>query len=188
MENCLDSPKLKKDAQRLVRGVLERDDFEATLRLALTGAGLCLAEDGDAFRVSLVLERLHGGIRIHGTVKGTLTMECSRCLERFGQPVDLSIDEVYRLQEGPATARPPASSEVVEDDSYEVREGILDLNSALNDAIMLSVPMKPLCRPDCKGLCASCGGNLNVEDCDCVTEGIDPRLEMLRRFLDRDQG
>jgi uncharacterized protein len=188
MENCLDSPKLKIDVLRLVRGLLEQDNFEATLRLALTDAGLCPAEEGDTFHVSLVLERLHGGIRVHGTVKGTVTMECSRCLERFGQTVNLNIDEVYRLQEGPAPIRPPASSEVVEDDSYVVYEGILDLNAALSDAIMLSVPMKPLCRQDCKGLCASCGGNLNVEDCDCVTEEIDPRLAVLRRLLDRDQG
>ena len=188
MENCLDSPKLRIDVLRLVRGILERDDFEATLRLALTDEGLCPAEDGDIFQVSLVLERLHGGIRAHGTVKGSIAMECSRCLERFSQPIDLKFDEVYRLQEGPAPAKPPASSEVLEDDSYVVYEGILDLNPALNDAIMLSVPMKPLCREDCKGLCVSCGVNLNAEDCDCVPEELDPRLEVLRSLLDRDQG
>lgn len=188
MENCLDSPKLKIDVQRLVRGVLDRDDFEATLQLALTDDGVCLAENGDPFHVSITLDRLHGGIRVEGKVEGALDMECSRCLERFKFPVELYIDEVYRLPEGQASTRPLPSSEVVEDDSYQVREGILDLNPALNDAIILSVPMKPLCRDDCKGLCPLCGNNRNTDECDCVDEDIDPRLEVLKRLLDRDQG
>ncbi len=188
MENCLDSPKLKIDVQRLVRGILDRDDFDATLRLALAEDGLCPTESGDPFHISLVLERFHGGIRVHGPVIGALGLQCSRCLDKFDQPVHLDIDEVYRLPDGVVAAKMKGSSEVVEDDSYQVREGVLDLNPALNDAIMLSLPMKPLCIPECRGLCPSCGVNLNVESCACVTEEIDPRLEVLRRLLDRDQG
>ncbi len=183
MENCLDSPKLKVDVSRLVRGTVTEDDFEATLRLALTDEGLCLTESGDPFHLRLKLARLHGGIRVYGQVTGALSLECSRCLERFAFPVHLAVDEIYRL------GMEAAGRQVVsEDDSYEVHEGILDLNPALNDTVMLAVPMKPLCRPDCRGLCPECGANLNAETCDCVTEEIDPRLEVLRRFLDREQG
>ncbi len=187
MDECLNSPKLKIDVGRLIRGILDRDDFDATLRLALTETGLCPADSGDIFRIHLELERLHGGIRVHGMVKGALKMECSRCLKSFEQPVVINMDEVYRLGEGSEVVR-HISSEMVEDDSYRVRDGILDLNPALNDAIMLAVPMKPLCRPDCQGLCPICGADGNLQGCECVEEDIDPRLEVLKRLLDREQG
>ncbi len=187
MDDCLNSPKLKIDVGRLIGGVLDRDDFEATLRLAITDEGLCLADNGDPFRVRLELERLHGGIRVHGTVKGTVAMECSRCLEPFEQPLVVNLDEVYRFTDAQETAR-HVSSERVEDDSYRVQEGILDLNQALNDAITLAVPMKPLCLPDCRGICPLCGVNRNLQGCECVEEEIDPRLEVLKRLLDREQG
>ena len=68
---------------------------------------------------------------------------------------------------------------------YVVGEnGYIDLAPLVRELAMLDMPMQPLCRPDCHGLCMTCGQNLNEKDCDCETEEIDPRLVALRDLLD----
>ncbi|QQY80766.1 uncharacterized protein EDD65_10597 [Keratinibaculum paraultunense] len=64
----------------------------------------------------------------------------------------------------------------------------VDLTDDILDMVILSLPMKPLCKKDCKGLCPKCGINLNKRKCDCVLEGIDPRLEKLKDFVPKEGG
>ena len=61
--------------------------------------------------------------------------------------------------------------------------GVLDLTEALREQILLALPMQPLCRADCQGLCVQCGKNLNEGTCDCVQDTIDPRLVKLKELL-----
>ena len=63
------------------------------------------------------------------------------------------------------------------------REGTIDLKEDVREAIILAFPLKPLCRPECRGLCPHCGRNLNEEKCECREEKIDPRLAKLKELL-----
>ncbi len=81
-----------------------------------------------------------------------------------------------------------------DDDEAEVREAdtgvsfykndTIDLGEIMRDEFYLALPMKPLCRADCKGLCPVCGVNRNRETCTCREEWIDPRMEPLKKFLE----
>ena len=71
-----------------------------------------------------------------------------------------------------------------DDDTYVVvSDERLDLEELLREDILLELPSKYLCSPDCKGLCPKCGKNLNEGDCGCEAEEIDPRLEVLKSLL-----
>jgi uncharacterized protein len=118
--------------------------------------------------------RVQGGILVQGIVDSQLGLECVRCLEPFVLPITLELEETFRLPG--ASLRP--------DVLYAVREdGWLDLTPLLREQSWLSIPMKPLCHPDCKGLCPQCGVNLNLESCTCERTSIDPRLALLKELL-----
>ncbi len=81
---------------------------------------------------------------------------------------------------------PQASTEAereIEEDDLETsyyRDDQIDLNELMREQFYLALPMKPLCREDCKGLCAQCGTNLNTGTCDCAPVWEDPRLAALK--------
>lgn len=114
-----------------------------------------------------------------GRVKTTLEMPCSRCLEPFTIDVDAPFDLRYQPH---AEHHGAGEREVEADDMdtafYENDE--IDLGQLMEEQFYLSLPMKPLCQEDCKGLCSNCGTNLNKATCDCNTKWEDPRLEALK--------
>jgi uncharacterized protein len=114
-----------------------------------------------------------------GTVKTTLELPCSRCLEPFLSPVDASFDLRYHPQ---AENIGEGEREVHDDDLstafYQNDE--IDLEQLMKEQFQLSLPMKPLCADDCKGLCPVCGTNLNRETCSCSRTWDDPRLAALK--------
>ena len=117
--------------------------------------------------------------RLVGRVRTELELTCSRCAEPYRLPVDAAFDQRYL----PASeASTQAESEVEEDDletSY-YSEDQIDLNELMREQFYLALPMKPLCREDCRGLCAQCGMNLNTGTCDCAPVWEDPRLAALK--------
>ena len=117
--------------------------------------------------------------RLVGNTVTTLEVPCSRCLEALTVPVDTSFD--LRYQPHSANAGKP-DQEIEEDDLttafYENDE--IDLGQLMEEQFYLSLPMKPLCTVDCKGLCPGCGTNRNRSSCDCTSEWLDPRLAALR--------
>ena len=64
-------------------------------------------------------------------------------------------------------------------DTYPLRHDEIDLEPMVHDAVLLELPQAPLCRPDCRGLCPTCGADLNAQSCDCDQNPIDPRWEAL---------
>ena len=120
-------------------------------------------------------------VRLTGQIQTTLSTDCSRCLEPFSIDVDAAIDSMFL----PASAnKAEADDEVAAEDlgvSY-YRDDIIDLGEMMREQFYLTLPMKPLCRPDCLGLCPVCGINRNRETCACQTEWVDPRLDALRQF------
>jgi uncharacterized protein len=128
----------------------------------------------DFLRGALQVIRVQGGLLVLGTVESQLGLECVRCLEPFVLPIALELEETFRL---PGMSLGPDASYVVGDDGW------LDLAPLLREQAWVAIPMKPLCRSDCKGLCSQCGANLNLESCACERERIDPRLALLKDLL-----
>jgi uncharacterized protein len=125
-------------------------------------------------RGTIRVVRVQGGLLVRGIVGSQLGLECVRCLESFVLPITLGLEEIFGL--AGAGPRP--------DISYAVSDnGWLDLAPLLREQAWLAIPMKPLCRPDCKGLCPQCGANLNVESCACESARVDPRLAKLKELL-----
>jgi len=110
-----------------------------------------------------------------------VALECSRCLEPVMYPVKASF--TYTLV--------PEGSDIAEEDISEsdedlnvghYREDVIDLEILVLEQIVLRIPIKPLCRDGCKGLCVHCGINLNTASCGCETEVFNPRFAELRNF------
>jgi uncharacterized protein len=117
--------------------------------------------------------------RLAGSVRTMLEMPCSRCLEPFRTLIDAPFDLRYQPHSKIAAE---AEREVEEDDLttafYEHEE--IDLAQLMHEQFYLALPMKPLCEDQCKGLCPTCGANLNRATCDCQPHWEDPRLAVLK--------
>ena len=121
--------------------------------------------------------------RLVGRVKTTLECACSRCLEPFSVPVDAPFDLLF-LPIAENTG--DEEQEVAEDDvgvSY-YRDDAIDLGDVMREQFFLALPMKPLCREDCRGLCPVCGSNRNREPCECQGGWVDPRMAPLKKLLE----
>ncbi len=129
------------------------------------------------------LDRDPEGITFEGEIATVATLTCSRCLESYRLPLQLHFGLLYT-----SAPEPAAKGESRVDEGEITRthyDGYrIDLNELLSEQIYLGVPLKPLCRPDCPGLCQRCGANLNEGACGCSEEPVgDPRLQVLKRLL-----
>jgi uncharacterized protein len=136
----------------------------------------------DPVRVSLEIAKDEDRYRVQGRATTALEVECSRCLEPFPAPIDASFDLRY-LPQGDARGD---DVEIADEDLSTAfyHADRLDLGQLLEEQFYLALPMKPLCREDCAGLCSECGANLNVRACGCTRTWQDPRLLGLRGLLD----
>jgi uncharacterized protein len=119
--------------------------------------------------------------RLVGRVRTELELTCSRCVEPYRFPIDAGFDQRYLPS---SEASGDAEREIEEDDletSYYAEDQI-DLSELMREQFYLALPMKPLCREDCNGLCAQCGTNLNTGTCDCAPVWEDPRLAALKHL------
>ncbi|MBQ4528667.1 MAG: DUF177 domain-containing protein [Clostridia bacterium] len=98
---------------------------------------------------------------------------CSRCLDPVDEELDFNIKEVFSKTE----------LENENDDVIILNSNEIDLKEIAEQAFCCALPITCLCSEDCKGLCSSCGCNLNTETCSCETDDIDPRLAALKDFL-----
>jgi uncharacterized protein len=135
-------------------------------------------------RLVCQVEKAEVQVRLAGRLTAMLELTCSRCLEPLPWPVDAAFDLTYLPQ---AQNVGEGEIEVEEDDlATAFYEGeAIDLGQLMREQFYLSLPMKPLCRPSCAGLCPECGANLNAERCGCRHEWEDPRLAVLKRWLER---
>ena len=123
-------------------------------------------------------------VRLTGRVKTTLETACSRCLESFTIPVDAPFDLMFL----PAAPDGADGEGEIENDDVGVshyKDDVIDLGEVMREQFFLALPMKPLCQPDCKGLCPVCGANRNREQCGCESEWVDPRMAGLKNLLER---
>ena len=122
--------------------------------------------------------RTHRGILVQGTLKGKIPAECSRCLKVFDFPITINLEEeffpIIDVNSGVPLEIPDEPGGFTIDEHH-----LLDLSEAIRQNALLAVPMKPLCRKDCAGLCQQCGKDLNQGQCDCDKDEIDPRWAKL---------
>lgn len=120
-----------------------------------------------------------GEIRVEGHVEGTLTGDCDRCLEPVVVPVDCRFDLLYRPD------FENESGEEIEIDEEESEVGFyegagLELAEIVREQVLLSLPARRLCSAGCKGLCAVCGQNRNIKECQCQPSLADERWAALK--------
>jgi len=129
-------------------------------------------------RLSFDVLKEHTRFRLVGTVSTALELLCSRCLEPYRLPLEVAFDLMYLPQRENVGE---GETEVGEDDlgTAYYRDDTIDLSGLMREQFYLALPMKPLCTDTCRGLCPSCGANLNESACECEPRRVDPRLEGL---------
>ncbi|MDH4027761.1 MAG: DUF177 domain-containing protein [Nitrospirota bacterium] len=147
-----------------------------------------LDEDASADVAHAVLDisRLGAKVLVNGTVTVQLTSRCGRCLKEFPYPVEAVFSEEYDpyVETG---IEGEGETAVVPDLSFYVDDEI-DIDELIKEQVLLSVPMKPLCSPECRGICPKCGKDLNEGTCGCETKGTDPRLAPLEKLREAMKG
>jgi uncharacterized protein len=128
------------------------------------------------------LMRTNRGIVADARILTRVRQQCSRCLDDLTTQISARFSEEYfptvDLRTGQPIARPEGGDGFMLTEAHE-----LDIAEPVRQAVLLAQPMKPLCRPDCRGLCPQCGQNLNLGQCACAPEPADPRLAKLADWL-----
>ena len=145
-------------------------DEDAVLPLSLTLANAGV--DGDA-AVHARIRSLTDGVVVRGTARVVADLVCKRCLTAWSEPMEVPFEQVYR--------RRPEDG----DDELPVIDGhTIDLEPAVHDEVSLALPSCPTCRPDCAGLCAVCGTDLNEAPCDGHGEGVESPFAALKQLFE----
>jgi uncharacterized protein len=131
--------------------------------------------------LSVVVRKDRQQFRLVGRVKTVIELSCSRCLDGFAASVDEAFDVLYL----PHTPAGSGEERMVEDDDLSTAfysDNVIDLGQLMQEQCYLAVPMKPLCRDDCRGLCPVCGTNFNTGSCECRPAWVDSRLAVLEQL------
>ncbi len=148
-------------------------NYEVSETYDVTGEG-----NGSLVEGEVKLTRTGRGILVQGTLHTTVKITCSRCLCLFDCPLTIEIEEEYfpviDVSSGMPAPEPEEPGALTIDEHH-----ILDLTEAIRQNALLAIPMKPLCREECAGLCVQCGKDLNVGQCDCQQTSMDSRWSKL---------
>ncbi|MBV4418046.1 DUF177 domain-containing protein [Clostridium tyrobutyricum] len=121
------------------------------------------------------LEKTDHMITLNGKVSGVLELTCSRCLKKFAHAINININERF------------TDKKIVDcdEDIFFINDGYIDITQIIENNIILALPIKRLCKENCKGLCPKCGTNLNDSTCNCKENDIDPRWEKLKDMFSK---
>jgi uncharacterized protein len=145
------------------------------------GAGLVLVPVGADVALDLRFEAVTEGVLVTGSAVAPLTGECARCLDPVASAMEVAFQELYLYEPG-------AGDEEADGEERFLAGDLLDLEPAFRDAVVLALPLSPLCREDCPGLCPDCGAHLAQAGPDHRHgENTDPRWAALRRLDVSDQ-
>lgn len=123
-------------------------------------------------------------IRLRGRLSAGLELQCARCLEPVGQNVDRKFELLYRPLGTDAGRDELSVTDAEAEIGYYQGQGVL-LEDVVREQVLLALPLRAICRENCKGLCPQCGKNLNQEQCTCTVPADDPRWEALKDIRSR---
>ncbi|CAN1515469.1 COG1399 Predicted metal-binding, possibly nucleic acid-binding protein [Microbacteriaceae bacterium] len=154
----------------LTRRPGQMKELELDIELAIPmGQGAATVPAGETIELNLRLESVHDGILATGEVDSTAMADCSRCLEPLKLAVEVDFQELFAYS-------------LEQEDDFLVQDEKIDLEQAITDAVVLSLPFKPVCSEDCLGLCSECGVKL-AEDPEHVHQAQnDSRWSELESF------
>jgi uncharacterized protein len=135
---------------------------------------------GADVELDLRLEAVMEGVLVSGTVRVPLAGECARCLEPISESVEVEFQELFVYPD-------TRSGGHAEDDERRLEGDLMDLEPVLRDTVVLDLPLSPLCREDCPGLCSECGVRLADAEPDHHHDAVDPRWAALRGLIDDDR-
>ncbi len=151
--------------QGVVQGSFE-EDFHAGAEAAL----------------DLHLIRTGKNVQLTGDAHIQLRPSCDRCLENFDRHLDVAL-QVHMAPRKDLDFADDDEEHEPDDVNFSFYDGEeIDLSHILHEILLLEIPLRYLCREDCKGLCPQCGKNLNVETCSCQSKPVDPRFAALKQL------
>ncbi len=122
---------------------------------------------------------------VDGEIQTDVKLECGRCLIDFTMPVSAEVEEEFRLEKvGDAFQALPLDEEDVE--SPLVHNNLFDVQELVRQDLLTALPIQPLCRPDCQGLCPTCGENLNMRKCLCPPAEPESPFKALASLLEEE--
>ncbi len=115
-------------------------------------------------------------ILVSGDINTAVQLSCSRCLKPFDLPIDAGYNQEFCHEKDKS----------INEECRLFDGGIIDFTQTVTEELILSLPMKWLCQEECQGLCPYCGKDRNENSCNCKEEDVDPRLEVLKKFFDKE--
>ncbi|MET8679456.1 YceD family protein [Streptomyces sp. NPDC004647] len=144
--------------------------------------------DDATVELDLRLESVMEGVLVTGTARAPLTGECVRCLEPLERELDADFQEMFSYPDADVRSREAESGDDAEDeDTLFLEDGLFDLEPVLRDAVVLALPLQPVCREDCPGLCSECGARL-ADDPDHHHDAVDARWAALQGLAETVKG
>lgn len=167
-------------------GALQRLSRTVDAPRDLGNSGVIGVPEGAAVELELRLESVMEGVLVTGTARAGATGECVRCLEPLEQQLEADFQELFSYPDaddrGRLTAEPGDDAED-DEDRFFLEDGLFDLEPVLRDAVVLALPLQPVCRDDCPGLCSQCGARL-ADDPDHHHDAADIRWAALQGLAD----
>ncbi|GAA0361960.1 DUF177 domain-containing protein [Streptomyces olivoreticuli] len=145
--------------------------------------------EGATVELDLRLESVMEGVLVTGTARAPLTGECVRCLEPLERELDADFQEMFSYPDADARSRTADTDDDAEDDEEDMlflEDDLFDLEPVLRDAVVLALPLQPVCQEDCPGLCSECGARL-ADDLDHHHESVDIRWAALQGLAGSNQ-
>src|SRR5689334_14133561 len=140
------------------------------------GLELIRVPEKSDIELDLVLTSVSEGVYVSGRVRGSLTGECGRCLNEISETFDVPLAELFAYEDS-------TTEETTDEDEVGRMQGdLIDLEPAVRDAVVLTLPTNPVCRPDCPGLCPECGVHFDDLPADHSHDVVDARWSALQNL------
>lgn len=117
---------------------------------------------------------------LEAAISAEMSMPCSRCLEAITRKFEIDFRDVFTETRSNDKGETELADEQLDESVAE--DGRIDLSEVVREQLLLATPEQVFCREDCKGLCQKCGANLNLIDCKCADDEVDPRWAALKNL------
>jgi uncharacterized protein len=160
-------------------GSMRKDSYTVPAPADL-GVEMVGVPEGTEVELDLRLEAVMEGVLVSGTARAPLSGECARCLDPLTSSIEVEFQELYVYSD-------TRSGGSAEDDERRLEGDLIDLEPVVRDAMVLALPLSPLCQDDCPGLCTDCGVRLADAEPDHHHDAVDPRWAALQGMMDQRQ-